>query len=54
LFGTRRTTATTLEGVSGFAVLIALFMNGLGALLMASEEIFNAIRWFGALLLLVL
>jgi threonine/homoserine/homoserine lactone efflux protein len=44
--------ATALGGVSGFAVLIALSMSGLGALLMASEQMFNAIRWLGAFYLM--
>jgi homoserine/homoserine lactone efflux protein len=52
LFGARRTMATALGGVSGFSVLIALSISGLGALLVASEQLFNAIRWLGALYLM--
>ena len=52
LFGARRTMATALGGVSGFVVLIALSMSGLGALLMASEELFSVIRWLGAFYLM--
>lgn len=52
LFGARRTMATALGGVSGFVVLIALSMSGLGALLMASEQMFSVIRWLGAVYLM--
>lgn len=52
LFGARRTMATALGGVLGFAVLIGLSMSGLGALLMASEHVFEVIRWLGALYLI--
>lgn len=52
LFGARRTMATALGGVSGFAILIALSISGLGALLMASEQLFNTVRWLGALYLM--
>lgn len=52
LFGARRTMGTALGGVSGFAVLMALSMSGVGALLMASEQLFGAIRWLGALYLM--
>lgn len=52
LFGARRTMATALGGVSGFVVLIALSMSGLGALLMASEQMFSVIRWLGAFYLM--
>jgi len=51
LHGARRTTATALGGVVGFAVAIALSMSGLGALLAASDGAFDAIRWAGALYL---
>ncbi len=52
LFGARRTMATALGGVFGFVVLIALSMSGLGALLMASEQMFSVIRWLGAFYLM--
>lgn len=52
MFGARRTMATALGGVSGFAILIALSISGLGALLMASEQLFNTVRWLGALYLM--
>ncbi len=52
LFGARRTMATALGGVSGFVLLIALSMSGLGALLMASEQMFSVIRWLGAIYLM--
>ena len=52
LFGARRTMATALGGVLGFVVLIALSMSGLGALLMASEQMFSVVRWLGAFYLI--
>ena len=51
LFGARRTIATALGGVSGFAILMAASLSGLGALLAASEASFGVLRWAGALYL---
>ena len=51
LFGARRTVATALGGVTGFAALMGVSLSGLGALLAASEAAFGFLRWAGALYL---
>lgn len=50
-YGARRTLATIAGGVLGFVILIGVAMSGLGALLLASERAFTALRWLGALYL---
>lgn len=53
-FGLRRTFFTVLGGVSGFMVLIAVSMAGMGALLAASEQAFTVAKWLGAAYLVYL
>lgn len=47
-YGFRRTIGTVLGGVTGFLVLIAASLAGLGALLAASEVAFTVAKWAGA------
>lgn len=47
-FGVRRTIATAAGGVTGFTVLVAASLAGLGALLAASEQAFTIAKWLGA------
>ena len=53
-FGLRRTVFTALGGVSGFFLLVAASLAGLGALLAASEQAFTLTKWAGALYLVYL
>lgn len=53
-FGLRRTVFTVLGGVSGFFLLVAASLAGLGALLAASEQAFTLTKWAGALYLMYL
>ncbi len=53
-FGLARTVFTALGGVSGFMVLVAASLAGLGALLAASETAFTAAKWIGAAYLVYL
>lgn len=53
-FGLRRSVATLLGGVTGFLVLIAVSMVGLGALLAASEQAFAIAKWAGVAYLVYL
>ena len=53
-FGVRRTVATVLGGVTGFLLLIAVSLAGLGALLAASEQAFTIAKWIGAAYLVYL
>jgi len=53
-FGAARTVFTVLGGVSGFTVLIAASLAGLGALLAASELAFSVAKWIGAAYLIYL
>lgn len=53
-FGLRRTVFTALGGVSGFFLLVAASLAGLGALLAASEQAFTFTKWAGALYLVYL
>lgn len=53
-FGLRRAVLTALGGISGFLLLIAASLAGLGALLAASEQAFTAAKWFGAAYLIYL
>jgi homoserine/homoserine lactone efflux protein len=47
-FGAARASFTVLGGVTGFLVLIAASLAGLGALLAASEQAFTVAKWIGA------
>lgn len=47
-FGVARAVFTVLGGVSGFMVLVAASLAGLGALLAASETAFSVAKWIGA------
>ena len=47
-FGASRAAFTVLGGVTGFFVLIAASLAGLGALLAASEQAFTVAKWVGA------
>jgi homoserine/homoserine lactone efflux protein len=53
-FGVRRTVFTALGGVSGFFLLVAASLAGLGALLAASEQAFTIAKWIGAAYLVYL
>jgi homoserine/homoserine lactone efflux protein len=53
-FGVRRTIFTALGGVSGFFLLVAASLAGLGALLAASEQAFTIAKWVGAVYLVYL
>ncbi|WP_372867507.1 LysE family translocator [Pseudomonas sp.] len=47
LYGHRKTLWTVAGGVIGFAVLMALSMFGIGALLQASANALNILKWIG-------
>jgi homoserine/homoserine lactone efflux protein len=47
-FGAARAAFTALGGVTGFLLLIAASLAGLGALLAASERAFTVAKWIGA------
>jgi homoserine/homoserine lactone efflux protein len=47
-FGAARASFTVLGGVTGFLVLIAASLAGLGALLATSEQAFTVAKWIGA------
>lgn len=47
LYGPRRATLTVLGGVSGFTVLMAVSMLGLGAVLQASAQALTVLKWVG-------
>lgn len=53
-FGWRRTLPTALGGVTGFMLLIAASIVGLGALLATSERAFEIAKWIGAAYLVYL
>lgn len=53
-FGIRRAAFTALGGISGFLLLIAASLAGLGALLAASEQAFTVTKWLGAAYLVYL
>ena len=47
-YGLGRAFYTVVGGISGFLVLIAVSMAGMGALLAASEQAFTVAKWIGA------
>ena len=51
LYGPRLATCTALGGTTGFAVLIALSLFGVGALIQASAHALAALKWIGGLYL---
>ncbi|WP_029008133.1 LysE family translocator [Azospirillum halopraeferens] len=53
-FGFARTVATAAGGVTGFMVLVAASLAGLGVLLAASEMAFTIAKWVGAAYLVYL
>ncbi len=53
-FGVARTAWTALGGISGFMILVAASLAGLGALLAASEQAFSVAKWVGAAYLVFL
>lgn len=53
-YGLRRTVFTAFGGVSGFFVLVAASLAGLGALLAASEQAFTITKWIGGAYLVYL
>ena len=53
-FGARRTVATICGAITGFLVVIAASMAGMGALLAASETAFTIAKWIGAAYLVYL
>lgn len=54
LFGVRRTTATILGGTTGFLLVIAMSMFGIGALLAASTSLLIILKWLGGAYLVFL
>lgn len=53
-FGLGRAIYTVLGGISGFLLLIAVSMAGMGALLATSEQAFTVAKWLGAAYLVYL
>jgi homoserine/homoserine lactone efflux protein len=47
LFGTRKTLATIVGGLLGFAAVIGMSMFGIGALLQASADLLTVLKWVG-------
>jgi threonine/homoserine/homoserine lactone efflux protein len=47
-YGIARAAFTALGCVTGMSLLIAVSMAGLGAVMIASEELFTALKWAGA------
>jgi homoserine/homoserine lactone efflux protein len=53
-FGARAAVATVMGGATGFFLLIAVSLAGMGALLTASETAFTIAKWIGAAYLVYL
>jgi len=47
LFGVRKTLATVFGGITGFLLVIAMSMFGIGALLATSASLLIALKWIG-------
>ena len=47
LFGVRKTLATVFGGITGFFLVIAMSMFGIGALLATSASLLIALKWIG-------
>lgn len=54
IYGKKKVLATISGGVSGFIVLIALSMCGIGAAMQASSQVFTALKWGGGIYLIYL
>ena len=54
LFGVRKTIATVFGGITGFFLVIALSMFGIGALLATSASLLIALKWIGGAYLVFL
>lgn len=54
LYGPRRTIATIFGGLSGFALVIAASLFGIGALLAANAELLIWLKWIGGAYLVFL
>lgn len=54
LFGLRKTTSTVFGGITGFFLVIAMSMFGIGALLAASSSLLTVLKWVGGAYLVFL
>ena len=54
LFGVRKTMATIFGGITGFLLVIAMSMFGIGALLAASTSLLIVLKWIGGAYLVFL
>ncbi|KLV03709.1 amino acid transporter LysE [Photobacterium aquae] len=54
IYGRRKTLATISGGVSGFMIVIALSMIGIGSLMQASAHILTVCKWLGGAYLIYL
>jgi len=54
LYGSRRTIATIFGGLTGFALVIAASLFGIGALLAANAELLTWLKWIGGAYLMFL
>jgi len=54
LFGVRKTLATIFGGITGFFLVIAMSMFGIGALLATSASLLIALKWMGGAYLVFL
>jgi len=54
LFGTKKTISTIFGGLTGFFLVIAMSMFGIGALLAASASLLTVLKWVGGAYLVFL
>ena len=54
LYGSKRTISTILGGLSGFGLVIAASLFGIGALLAANAELLSWLKWIGGAYLVFL